>query len=48
MTGGSMALEDKNIKKKSLRFYTIVFVALGILFAVPGNLYDSKLLRGIG
>jgi len=36
MTGGSMALEDKNIKKKSLRFYTIVFITLGILFAVPG------------
>ena len=48
MTGGSMALEDKNIKKKSLRFYTIVFITLGILFAVPGNIYDSKLLRGLG
>ena len=48
MTGGSMALEDKNIKKKSLRFYSILFIALGILFAVPGNMYDSKLLRGLG
>jgi multidrug efflux pump subunit AcrB len=48
MTGGSMALEDKNIKKKSLRFYTILFITLGILFAVPGNMFDSKLLRGIG
>ena len=48
MTGGSMALEDKNIKKKSLRFYTILFITLGVLFAVPGNIYDSKLLRGIG
>ncbi|BDB56481.1 efflux RND transporter permease subunit [Flavobacterium ammonificans] len=48
MTGGSMALEDKNIKKKSLHFYTILFIALGILFAVPGNIYDSKLLRGLG
>ena len=48
MTGGSMALEDKNIKKKSLSFYTILFITLGILFAVPGNMFDSKLLRGIG
>ncbi len=48
MTGGSMALEDKNIKRKSLRFYTILFIIFGVLFAVPGNIYDSKLLRGIG
>lgn len=48
MTGGSMALEDKNIKKKSLRFYTILFLALGILLAIPGYLNDSKLLRGVG
>ncbi len=48
MTGGSMALEDKNIKKKSLRFYTILFLALGIALAVPGYLNDSKLLRGVG
>ncbi|MBP6072169.1 MAG: efflux RND transporter permease subunit [Flavobacterium sp.] len=48
MTGGSMALEDKNIKKKSLRFYTILFLVLGIVLAVPGNIYDSKLLRGLG
>ena len=48
MTGGSMALEDKNIKKKSLRFYTILFLALGIVLAVPGYLNDSKLLRGVG
>ena len=43
-----MALEDKNIKKKSLRFYTILFLALGILLAIPGYLNDSKLLRGVG
>ena len=48
MTGGSMALEDKNSKKKSLRFYTILFLVLGIVLAVPGNIYDSKLLRGLG
>jgi len=48
MTGGSMALEDKNIKKKSLRFYTILFLALGIVLAIPGYLNDSKLLRGVG
>lgn len=48
MTGGSMALEDKNIKKKSLHFYTVLFLVLGVFLAVPGYLNDSKLLRGLG
>lgn len=48
MTGGSMDIEDRNIKKKSLQFYTILFVAIGLLFAIPGYTTDSKFLRGIG
>ena len=48
MTGGSMDIEDKNITKKGLKFYTILFLFLGLLFAIPGYFTDSKLLRGIG
>ena len=48
MTGGSMDIEDKNIKKKSLKFYTLLFLVLGLLFAIPGYTTDSKFFRGIG
>ena len=50
MTGGSMDTEDKNISKKSLKFYTILFLAFGIFLAFIGSkyAYDSKFLRGIG
>ncbi|MCF6129301.1 efflux RND transporter permease subunit [Flavobacterium sp. AS60] len=50
MTGGSMDIEDKNVSKKSVKKYTIIFTVVGILFAVLGNshVYDNKLLRGIG
>ena len=48
MTGGSMDLDDRNITRKNLKFYTILFLALGLLFAVPGYINDSKFLRGIG
>jgi multidrug efflux pump subunit AcrB len=50
MTGGSMDTEDKNISKKSLKFYTILFLGFGIFLAFIGSkyTYDSKLLRGIG
>ena len=50
MTGGSMDTEDKNISKKSIKFYTILFLSFGILFAFLGSkyTYDSKLVRGIG
>jgi multidrug efflux pump subunit AcrB len=50
MTGGSMDIEDKNISKKNLKFYTILFLVFGILFAFLGSkyTYDSKLIRGIG
>ncbi len=50
MTGGSMDIEDKNISKKSIKKYTIIFTVVGVFFAVLGNshVYDNKLLRGIG
>lgn len=48
MTGGSMDLDDRNITRKNLKFYTILFLALGLLFAVPGYINDSKFFRGIG
>ncbi len=50
MTGGSMNTEDKNISKKSIKFYTILFLAFGIFFAFIGSkyTYDSKFTRGIG
>lgn len=48
MTGGSMDIEDKNITKKGLKFYSILFLVLGLCFAIPGYIIDSKLLRGIG
>lgn len=48
MTGGSMALEDKNITKNNLKLYTLILVIIGILFVVLGNIYDSKLGRAIG
>ena len=48
MTGGSMDLDDKNITRRNLKLYTIIFLVLGLLFAVPGYINDSKLLRGLG
>jgi len=50
MTGGSMDIEDKNVSKKAVKRYTIIFTVVGVLFAVLGNVhvYDNKLLRGIG
>ncbi|POS01907.1 multidrug efflux pump subunit AcrB [Flavobacterium croceum DSM 17960] len=50
MTGGSMDIEDKNISKKSIKRYTILFLVVGVLFAVLGSKYtfDNKLIRGIG
>ncbi len=48
MTGGSMDIEDKNVSKKSAKFYSIIFVVLGLIFVLVGNIYDSKLARAIG
>ncbi|NUY80406.1 efflux RND transporter permease subunit [Flavobacterium sp. MAH-1] len=49
MTAGSMDIEDKNISKKTLKFYTILFTCIAIVFLVLGNIvFDSKGLRAIG
>jgi multidrug efflux pump len=48
MTGGSMDIEDRNISKKSIKKYTILFVVIGTIFVILGNVNDSKFLRGIG
>ncbi len=48
MTGGSMDIEDKNVTKRSARRYSIIFIAIAVIFVLVGNIYDSKLARGIG
>lgn len=48
MTGGSMDIEDRNISKKSLKFYTILLAAIALLFAVPGHLTNSTFLKAVG
>lgn len=48
MTGGSMDIEDRNIQKQTLKKYSLIFLVIGLLFVIPGNIYDSKLMRGIG
>ena len=48
MTGGSMDIEDKNVTLKSAKKYTVLFVIIGVLFVVLGNIYDSKFARAIG
>lgn len=48
MTGGSMDIEDRNVSNRSAKTYSIIFSAIGILFVILGNVYDSKLGRGIG
>ena len=48
MTGGSMAIEDKNVSKKSAKSYSIIFTIIGVAFVLIGNIYDSKFARAIG
>lgn len=48
MTGGSMDIEDKNISRKSLKTYSLIFLVLGLLFTIPGFIFDVKFLRGTG
>jgi len=48
MTGGSMAIEDKNVTKKSAKLYSIIFTIIGVIFVLIGNIYDSKFARAIG
>ncbi|MBF6641703.1 efflux RND transporter permease subunit [Flavobacterium sp. J49] len=48
MTGGSMDIEDRNVTNKSAKTYSIIFGITAVIFVVLGNVYDSKLGRGIG
>jgi multidrug efflux pump len=48
MTGGSMDIEDKNITKKSIKKYSIIFVVLAVIFVLIGNIYDSNFAKAIG
>ncbi len=48
MTGGSMDIEDRNISPKVLKRNTIIFLAVGIIFVIVGNVFDSKFGRAIG
>jgi len=48
MTGGSMDIEDRNVSKKSLKMYSIIFGTLALVFIIVGNVYDSKAGRAIG
>ncbi|MFN3753028.1 efflux RND transporter permease subunit [Flavobacterium sp.] len=48
MTGGSMDIEDRNVTNKSAKTYSIVFGIIAVIFVILGNVYDSKLGRGIG
>jgi multidrug efflux pump len=48
MTGGFMDIEDRNISKSALKKYTIIFIASGLLFAIPGYISDTVWMRAIG
>ena len=48
MTGGSMDTTDRNVTKKSAKLYTIIFTIIAVIFVLIGNIFDSKLARGIG
>jgi multidrug efflux pump subunit AcrB len=48
MTGGSMDIEDRNVTNRSAKMYSIIFGIIGVIFVILGNVYDSKLGRGIG
>lgn len=48
MTGGSMDTEDRNVSKKSAKFYSIIFTVIAVIFVIIGNVYDLKFARAIG
>ena len=48
MTGGFMDIEDRNISKSALKKYSIIFIASGLLFAVPGYISNTVWMRAIG
>lgn len=48
MTGGFMDIEDRNISSKAIKKYSIIFLASGLLFVVPGYVSDTTWMRAIG
>ncbi|WP_284652657.1 efflux RND transporter permease subunit [Flavobacterium terrisoli] len=48
MTGGSMDIEDRNVKTKTAKTYSIIFGIIALIFVIVGNVYDSKGARAIG
>jgi multidrug efflux pump subunit AcrB len=48
MTGGSMDTEDRNVTKKSAKFYSIIFTILAVFFVLLGNIYNSNFAKAIG
>lgn len=48
MTGGSMDIEDKNIKKKSLKTYTIVLGIITVISLIIGHAAGIVFLKAIG
>jgi multidrug efflux pump len=48
MTGGFMDVEDRNISKKALKKYTIIFIISGLLFVIPGNITHTIWMKAIG
>jgi multidrug efflux pump subunit AcrB len=48
MTGGYMAIDDKNVSKKSAKLYSIIFTIVAVVFVLIGNIYDIKFAKAIG
>ena len=48
MTGGSMAIEDKNVTNKTAKRYSLILGIIGILFVIIGNVNHVKFARGVG
>jgi multidrug efflux pump len=48
MTGGSMDIEDKNIERKKLLFYTKILVILGLFSLIFGYANQSNFFKAIG
>lgn len=48
MTGGYMAIDDKNVSKKSAKLYSIIFTIVAVVFVLVGNIYEIKFAKAIG
>lgn len=48
MTGGFMTLKDENISYNNLKKFTRFLILIGLLFAIPGWLMGSGILKALG